>query len=81
VPTTDQRLALLTTQDAAIVRRGTLTFGALRVSYFTSNPAPTQWVAVGVDAGTRMLTGAGSSERAALTALCARYEQASDLSS
>ncbi|HET7037272.1 MAG TPA: hypothetical protein VFI42_16420 [Thermomicrobiaceae bacterium] len=68
----------MTAQDAEIVRRGTFTAGALSVSYYTSNPAPTQWVAVGVVSGARMLVGTGPSEAAAIGDLAARYEQSQE---
>lgn len=62
-------------QDAEIEQKGTFSVRALTVPYFTSNPAPTQWVAVGVVPGSRMLVGTGSSEATATAALAARYEQ------
>lgn len=62
-------------QDTEIVHQGTFTVGAVTVSYLTSNPAPTQWVAVGVVAGARMLVGTGPSETAAVTALADRCRQ------
>lgn len=65
-------------QDAEIVQQGTFTVGALRVSYFTSNPAPTQWVALGVVPGDRVLVGTGRSEAAAIEALATRYEQSQE---
>ena len=65
-------------QDAEIVQNGTFSVGALTVSYFTSNPAPTQWVAVGIVPGACMLVGTGPSEAEAIAALAARYEQSQE---
>lgn len=65
-------------QDAEIVQQGTFTAGAVSVSYFTTNPAPTQWVAVGVVRGARMLVGTGLSEAAAIEDLASRYEQSQE---
>jgi hypothetical protein len=57
------------------MRQGTFISGALTVPYFTSNPAPTQWVAVGVVSRVRMLVGTGPSEDIAITDLATRYER------
>jgi hypothetical protein len=65
-------------QDAEIVQQGTFIVGALSVCYFTYNPAPTQWVAVGIVSGSCMLVGVGPSEAAAIQALTARYAQSQE---
>ncbi len=62
-----------------VISEGTLRCSEFRVSYYTSNPAPDQWMAIGVlftshpdlplTFGSRLLVGNGACERSAIAAL------------
>lgn len=69
------------TVEPAVVRRGTLGAAHLQASYYTAQPAPTQWVAVAVVSGPaaaspRLLVGRGRTELQALDSLRSRLESA-----
>lgn len=65
-----------------VMHRGVLVQGQLSVEYYTSQPAPTQWIAVGlvparINLGTghqpaQMLVGSGQTEDVAVTELSVR---------
>ena len=62
-----------------VISEGTLRCSEFRVSYYTSNPAPDQWMAIGVlfsshpdlplTLGSRLIVGNGACERTAIAEL------------
>lgn len=79
------RRPAVTAPADAIVRRSVLNLGAMYVEYYTSQPAPTQWIAVGLLKGradgpahslpTSLVVGSGRTEQLAVTALRERLMQ------
>lgn len=68
-----------------VISQGSLRRGSARVDYYTTTPAPSQWIAVGVllldqsqehpDDTKRLLVGNGTNERQAITNLEYRFSR------
>lgn len=67
------------TESHVVVNRGVVTDGRYPVDYYTAQPSPSQWIALGIVRGApevedlqathRMMVGNGASEQAAIEAL------------
>jgi hypothetical protein len=69
-----------------VISQGTFRDGSARVDYYTTTPAPSQWIAVGVlmfgnasavvDHRRRLIVGSGTSERQAVADLRSQFRTA-----